>query len=84
MSSHKLTLRYIHRETAIVLLLLVYRLLLLRYVLIVCHNKAVKLVSFLRNAPIRRKGTKKNPNVQIFCVLSTKKKEHSLLECSGF
>ena len=38
MSSHKLTLRNIRRETAIVLLLLVYRLLLLCYVLVVGHN----------------------------------------------
>ena len=38
MSSHKLTLRNIRRETAIVLLLLVYRLLLLRYVLVVSHK----------------------------------------------
>ena len=78
MSSHKLTLRYIHRETAIVLLLLVYRLLLLRYVLIVCHNKAVKLVSFLRNAPSRRKVTKKNPNVQIFLCFEHKKRALAL------
>ena len=38
MPSHKLTLRYIRRETAIVLLLLVHRLLLLCYVLVVCHS----------------------------------------------
>ena len=38
MSSHKLTLGHIGNKTAIVLLLLVNRLLLLRYVLIVGHN----------------------------------------------
>ena len=38
MSSHKLTLRHIGDKAAIVLLLLINRLLLLRYVLIVGHT----------------------------------------------
>ena len=38
MSSHKLTFRYICDEAAIILLLLINRLLLLRYVLIVGHQ----------------------------------------------
>ena len=38
MSSYKLALRHIGNETAIVLLFLINRLLLLRYVLIVSHN----------------------------------------------
>ncbi|MBQ9439375.1 MAG: hypothetical protein IJU35_02080 [Paludibacteraceae bacterium] len=37
MPAHKLTFRHIRQETAIILLFLVYRLLLLGYVLIVCH-----------------------------------------------
>jgi hypothetical protein len=65
MPSYKLPFWLVFKETTILLLLLVYRLLLLRYVLIVCHNKAVKLVSFLRNAPFRRKGTAFWGHVQI-------------------
>ena len=38
MSSYKLTLRHIGNKTAIVLLLLINRLLLLCYVLVVGHN----------------------------------------------
>jgi hypothetical protein len=45
MSSHELTLRYIRRETAIVLLLLVYRLLLLRYVLVVSHKICFAMIA---------------------------------------
>ena len=78
MSSYKLPFGLVLQETAIVLLFLVHRLLLLCYVLIVCHNKAVKLVSFLRNAPIRRKVTKKNPNVQIFLCFEHKKRALAL------
>ena len=37
MSSHKLPFGLVLQETAIVLLLLVNRMLLLRYVLVVCH-----------------------------------------------
>ena len=37
MSSYKLPFWLVFKETAIVLLFLVYRLLLLRYVLVVCH-----------------------------------------------
>ena len=38
MPSHKLPFGLVLQETAIVLLLLVHRLLLLRYVLVVCHR----------------------------------------------
>ena len=69
MSTDKLPFGLVLQETAILLLLLVKRLLLLGYVFFVCHNKAVKLVSFLRNAPFRRKGTKKIPNLQFFVGL---------------
>jgi len=41
MSSHKLTLRHISDEATIVLLLLINRLLLLRYVIIVGHINAI-------------------------------------------
>ena len=78
MPSYKLPFWLVFKETTILLLLLVYRLLLLRYVLIVCHNKAVKLVSFLRNAPIWRKVTKKNPSVQIFLCFEHKKRALAL------
>ena len=44
MSSHKLTLRHIGNKTAIVLLLLINRLLLLRYVLIVGHQSITTAV----------------------------------------
>ena len=41
MSSHELPFGLIFEEATIVLLLLVYRLLLLRYVLVVSHNKVI-------------------------------------------
>ena len=72
MSSYKLPFGLVLQETAILLLLLVNRLLLLGYVFFVCHNKAVKLVSFLRNAPFRRKGTKKIRIMQVFYAKKTK------------
>jgi len=40
MPSYKLPFWLVFKETTILLLLLVYRLLLLRYVLVVCHNIA--------------------------------------------
>lgn len=39
MSSHELPFGLVLQETAIVLLFLIYRLLLLRYVFVVSHNK---------------------------------------------
>ena len=42
MSSHELPFGLIFEEAAIVLLLLVYRLLLLGYVLVVSHNKVIQ------------------------------------------
>ena len=41
MSSDKLPFGLILEETAVILLLLVYRLLFLRYVLVVSHNKVI-------------------------------------------
>ena len=41
MSSDKLPFGLILEETAVILLLLVYRLLLLGYVLVVSHNKVI-------------------------------------------
>ena len=41
MSSHKLPFGLVFKETTILLLLLVYRLLLLRYVFVVSHNKVI-------------------------------------------
>lgn len=41
MCSHELPFGLIFEKTAIVLLLLVYRLLLLGYVLVVSHNKVI-------------------------------------------
>ena len=38
MSSYKLPFGLVLKKATIILLLLVYRLLLLRYVLVVCHN----------------------------------------------
>ena len=64
MSSYKLPFGLIFKETTIIRLLLIHRLLFLRYVLVVCHNNAAKSVLFLRNAPIWRKGTKKIPHTQ--------------------
>ena len=61
MSSYKLSFGLVLQETAIVLLFLVYRLLLLHYVFVVSHSNAVKLVSFLCNAPIRLQRYTKNP-----------------------
>ena len=78
MPSYKLPFWLVFKETTILLLFLINRLLLLGYVFFVCHNKAVKLVSFLRNAPFRRKGTKKNPNVQIFLCFEHKKRALAL------
>ena len=43
MSSHKLPFWLVFKETTILLLLLVYRLLLLRYVLVVCHALKISL-----------------------------------------
>ena len=50
MSSYKLPFGLVLQETAILLLLLVYRLLLLRYVLIVCH-KSIILITFAGRPP---------------------------------
>ena len=66
MPSYKLPFWLVFKETTILLLLLVNCLLLLCYVLFICHNNAVKLVSFLPNAQNLRKGTKKIPHVQVF------------------
>lgn len=60
MSSYKLALGHIGDEARVTSCLLVNRLLLLRYVLVVSHNNAVKLISSLRNAQILCKGTKKS------------------------
>ena len=38
MSSHKLSFGLVGEKAAVFLLLLIYRLLLLRYVLVVCHS----------------------------------------------
>ena len=66
MSSYKLALGHIGDEARVTSCFFIDCLLLLRYVLVVCHNNAVKLVSFLRNAPFRRKGTKKIRIMQVF------------------
>lgn len=67
MSSYKLPFWLVFKETTILLLLLVYRLLLLRYVFVVCHNNPVKLVSLLCNAPIRLQRYTKNPTYAREC-----------------
>ena len=41
MPPYKLPFWLVFKEAVIILLLLVYRLLLLRYVLVVCHNKVI-------------------------------------------
>ena len=61
MSTHKLPFRLLSKKTAIVLLLLVYRLLLLSYVLVVSHNNAVKLISSLRKCANLVQRYNKNP-----------------------
>ena len=67
MSSYKLPFGLVLKEATIIRLFLINRLLLLRYVLIVCHNNPVKLVSLLCNAPIRLQRYTKNPTYARDC-----------------
>ena len=69
MSSYKLALGHIGDEARVTSCLLINRLLLLRYVLVVSHNNAVKLISSLRNAQILCKGTKKIRHGQVLGIV---------------
>ena len=64
MSSYKLPFGLVLKEATIIRLFLINRLLLLRYVFVVCHRNSAKLVSLLCNALFDCKVTQKIPLMQ--------------------
>lgn len=66
MSSHKLSFGLIFEKAVIVLLFLVYRLLLLGYVLVVSHNNSVN-PSFIRSGLKLSAKIQKNPTYTRIC-----------------